>query len=605
MTPAIVIVLTSLLLQSAVAMVVATVLTWLGRTQAIPQLRWVSISWWWLAAHTSAAAVAYDVARRDPASALWTAAAFAALVSVVMHAAFLMVGVRLIVHGKAPTRPVLWAAAAAALAFAAAGLWLPAAGRAGTDAGEFIRDALPSLVLAGTYAALMPGLWRHSSPGEFGNRLLVAALGANAAIAGSHGLVSLAGALHLQGTPSAVPWFPISVVGQALFGLGWTGVLLELEQRRRHEAAQRAIRADRMLHEALNASDDLIGVVDQSERLVLCNARMAATIKEVTGVTVTPFMPYPRPGRTPEERAAFFSTITRALAGERVHERNEVFSVSTGRRVLLDRHIVPIREDGAVTGAFVVARDVTDDEALRTEAERAMRIEAMARMAGGLAHDFNNILTVVQTNLQLLAESGDHDTESMDIIMETAGALDRANQLTRRLLGVARDRPASPARVDVAVLVRDFSRFLQHAVGEEVVLAFDVPSVEAPVLIDPGRLEQVLLNLSLNARDAMPQGGTLRISVRRRKTDAAAGDAHALAAHGDVVVTVADEGTGMDDATLLRAGDPFFTTKPSAVGSGLGLATCRALVSEAGGALQIDSRLGHGTTVTIVLPAAG
>ncbi len=604
MSSEVVFVLTSVVLQCGVALLVAVVLSALWRVRPSPYLGLATASWWFLVAFLGASGLAFRFAMLQTPSLAWNVATFSAEASAVMHAVFLVAAVRALVLRSRPTTRAVWISAAIATGYGALSLWLPQPGPAGAALRQLLRSALPSLLVAGAYVAVMPLLWRRRRPGDHGTALLLSALGANALLLGVHAFVSLASSLGIATVPTAAPWYPASVLTQALFGLGWTGLLLEAEQRTREQAAARAAHADRLLRLALDASVDLIGVVDRDERLVLCNTRMAATIEEVTGQPVTPLMPYPRPGRTGAERARFISTIQRALRGEPVHERAELFS-TTGRRMLLDRNIVPIREGDDVTGAFVVARDVTDDEALRLEAERAMRIEAMARMAGGLAHDFNNILTVVQTNLQLLAETGEHDAESMDIMMETAGALDRANQLTRRLLGVARERPAAVSRVDVAALVRDFSAFLQHAIGEEVVLSVDAAGDTACAMIDHGRLEQVLLNLALNARDAMPRGGALRIAVRRQHLGSDGDDvAHAVPAGDYVALEVADDGTGMDDATLAKAGDPFFTTKPSAVGSGLGLATCRAIITEAHGFLELQSKRDEGTTVTLLLPSA-
>ena len=290
-----------------------------------------------------------------------------------------------------------------------------------------------------------------------------------------------------------------------------------------------------------------------------------------------------------------------ALGGARVTERVPVFDPA-GRMRMLDRRIVPIREGGQVVGAFVVARDVTQDDALRGEAERAMRVEALARMAGGLAHDFNNILTVVQTNLQLIAESSAHDEETSEMLMESATALERANQLTRQLLGIARERPGERARVDVGALVRGLERFLQRAIGDEITLALSVPEAEAPVAIDAGRLEQVLLNLALNARDAMPRGGVLHIRVHLERLEEQERVNVARPTGAYIVVSVVDEGVGMDADTLQRAGEPFFSTKHTTVGSGLGLATCRAIIEEADGFLRLSSMAGEGTTVAIWLP---
>lgn len=593
----------SLSLEAGIAIMVALVLNWQSVARHSQYLRWAALSWWMLAAHLSATGLALRYAVNRPVTLFWDVTTVVALASAGLHALFLIISARALQQRTPPQRRVIWLVSVACVLYGLVGAWYPEAGLAGRPARQLLRVSFPALGLAVAYLSLVPSLWRSARPGEPGARLLLSALTANAALFAAQGGLALAATLGLAGLPDLASLYPVAVLAQAMFGVGWTGVILETEQRTREAAAYRADRADKMLRDALDASDDVMGVVDQMERLVLFNTRMSRVVEDVTGAPPVPMMPYPRPRRPEHAGMQFVSSIQRALRGERVTERSEILTMA-GRRLVLDRHIVPIREAGVVTGAFVVARDVTDDEALRREAERSMRIEAMARMAGGLAHDFNNILTVVQTNLQLLSESGEHDAESMDIIMETAAALDRANQLTRRLLSVARERPAAPARVDVGALLRDFSRFLQHAIGEEVVLSLDLPSDEAPVFIDPGRLEQVLLNLALNGRDAMPRGGGLCIRVIREHLPASEAGAHAKLPGDTVSISVADEGIGMDDETLRRAGDPFFTTKHTTVGSGLGLATCRAIITEAGGTLDIASAPDQGTTVTIRLRAA-
>ena len=597
-------VLTNLLLQGGIAVVVAGVLTWLWRVRGTPYLRWIGASWWFAALYVGGSAVAFGFSTRGTPSTLWQAATFASQAGAVLHALLLVAGVRMLLGGDAPRRRVLLAAIAVALLHAAVAAWLPAAGADGAPLRRMLRTFAPYLLLTVAYLAVVPGLWRSRRKGEeYGTTLLISALVINAVAFGTQTLGTLLRVVSLTVQFDASALYPLTVVGQAVFGLAWTGVLLEYEQRRHRESADRANRADKLLREALDASDDLIAIVDTQERLVQCNARMARIAESVTGTPMQPLMPYPNPGRTPEERARFIATIRRALGGERVTERVPVFTPAGGS-MILDRRIVPIHEGDRVVGAFVVARDVTQAEALRSEAERSMRVEALARMAGGLAHDFNNILTVVQTNLQLIAESSPHDGETSDMLMESAAALDRANQLTRQLLGIARERPGESTRIDVGALLQGLERFLQRAIGDEITLTVALPDGEAPVTIDAGRLEQVLLNLALNARDAMPRGGALRVGVRAESLAALAATEGSLPAGPYIVVTVTDEGVGMDAETLQRAGDPFFTTKHATVGSGLGLATCRAIIEEADGALLLSSVPGAGTTARIWLPRA-
>ena len=589
--------------QTSIAVVVAGVLAVLWQARRVAYLAWGSATWWLLSVYFAASGFAFEFVVRQIDSPGRDAATFLTQFGAVAHGLLLIITVRALLHLGFPRRRAVWSGLAVALLAGALSTWLPATQTPLSPERILLRNTLPGMAFVVSYAYALYELWHGLKPRSVGAHLLTAALGINVIVIGAQVVASLMLLAKQPFEMSSTFWYPLTTVTQAIFGLGWVVLLLETEGADRAAAEEQLARANRMLLAAIEASDDLIGVVDAQGRLVLCNSRMASTIQAVTGKKVATPMEYPRPGQTEDERQSFFATIERALGGERVQARNELRTQS-GQRLVLDRRIVPIRENNAVTGAFVMARDVTSAEALREEAERAMRIEAMARMAGGLAHDFNNILTVVQTNLQLIAEDRDHDDEVMDILTETGAALNRANVLTRRLLGVARDRPALVARTDLSALLRDFTRFMQHAVGDEIRLVMQIPAVPAVVMIDAGRLEQVLLNLALNARDAMPRGGTLRVTLRDETIDDDRAARYLATPGRYITITVEDEGSGMDEATLKRAGDPFFSTKPGGAGSGLGLATCRALVSEARGTLAIESVPAKGTTVTVLLPPA-
>ncbi|MDX2010630.1 MAG: PAS domain S-box protein [Myxococcaceae bacterium] len=250
----------------------------------------------------------------------------------------------------------------------------------------------------------------------------------------------------------------------------------------------------------------------------------------------------------------------------------------------------------------------------RAEAERAQleerlrhaeRLEVVGRFAGGIAHDFNNLLTVVDANLDLLRlelrDAGLRGAEqpSLQLVEEVAGASGRAQALVKQLLAFSRKQPTLPQRVVVGDLVRRAERLLRRVIGDEVTLKVEVDDEDAAVLADPAQLEQVLMNLAVNARDAMlepgvgrPRGGHLHIRVDR---DAGS--------PGHVRLVVADNGGGMSPEVQARAFEPFFTTKALGKGTGLGLSTVHGLVEQAGGVTRIESAPGAGTRVTVVLPA--
>ena len=234
------------------------------------------------------------------------------------------------------------------------------------------------------------------------------------------------------------------------------------------------------------------------------------------------------------------------------------------------------------------------DELAETQGqlEQVQKMEAIGRLAGGVAHDFNNLLTVIGGYAGLLEQSGAADPSVREAADEITAAADRAAGLTRQLLALSRRQLATPKAVDVNALITGLEPMLRRTLPEsiEIELSLDasLPAVEA----DPSQLDQVLLNLSLNARDAMPQRGHLRIETRR-------GIGGRL-----VHLVVSDTGVGMSEATRLRAFEPFFTTKPAGEGSGLGLSTTYGIVRQIGGSIMLESAPGCGTRVIIDLPAA-
>jgi len=214
----------------------------------------------------------------------------------------------------------------------------------------------------------------------------------------------------------------------------------------------------------------------------------------------------------------------------------------------------------------------------------------VGRLAGGVAHDFNNLLTVIGGSAEfLLAECPPGDPRRDDVL-EIARASERARDLTRQLLAFGRRQVVQPRRIDLNALVAEAERMLGRLIGEDVALTTALAPDTPPVHADPGRVEQALVNLVVNARDAMPNGGRLVVSTAR------AGD--------EAVLSVRDTGVGMDDATRARIFEPFFTTKEPGKGTGLGLSTVFGIVTQAGGRVVVDSAPGAGTTFRLFLPAA-
>ncbi|NVB81930.1 MAG: EAL domain-containing protein [Kofleriaceae bacterium] len=274
--------------------------------------------------------------------------------------------------------------------------------------------------------------------------------------------------------------------------------------------------------------------------------------------------------------------------------------------------LVEIRGNELVLGdralRLIQVTDVTEriraEEALRTTEEQlrhAQKMEAIGRLAGGVAHDFNNVLTVVQSYAAMLEETIDVADSRHEDAAEIRRTAERATAITRQLLAVSRHSIVEPKLVAVDDLIAGFVPILRRLVGTSVGLVVqrgDVPSV----MIDPGQLEQVLMNLALNARDAMPAGGRITIETRTVELDDETASVHAVTAGRYVEIAVTDTGTGIDAETQARIFEPFFTTKEPGRGTGLGLSIVHGIITQAGGRISLYTELGRGSTFRIQLP---
>ncbi len=245
-------------------------------------------------------------------------------------------------------------------------------------------------------------------------------------------------------------------------------------------------------------------------------------------------------------------------------------------------------------------------EAALAQLFEAQKMDTIARLTGGVAHDFNNLLMAVLGSLRLLEKRLPDDAQSRRLLHNALLGADRGKALTQRLLAFSRRQELKPQAVDVAQLVGSMQELLKRAVGHGIECRSDFPADLPPVLADANQLELALLNVALNARDAMPGGGSVKITAQPARVEmhAAAGDATPLVPGEYVRITIADTGVGMDAATLAKATEPFFTTKGPGKGTGLGLSMVHGLAAQSGGLLSIDSRPSAGTRVDLWLPRA-
>ena len=254
--------------------------------------------------------------------------------------------------------------------------------------------------------------------------------------------------------------------------------------------------------------------------------------------------------------------------------------------------------------AVVNLRDVTESRALEQQLRQAQKMEAIGRLAGGIAHDFNNILTAILGYGDLASSTLAPDSPLRANLEEIHHAAERAAGLTRQLLIFSRKQVLQPKILDLNAVVEGTERLLRRLIGEDVLLVTALTAGARPVRADPGQLEQVILNLAVNARDAMPRGGRLTIETANVGSDETWAEQHPGTPPGRyVLLAVSDSGTGMDEATKSRIFEPFFTTKEAGKGTGLGLATVYGIVEQAGGRIEVDSEPGRGANFRIYLPS--
>jgi PAS domain S-box-containing protein len=365
--------------------------------------------------------------------------------------------------------------------------------------------------------------------------------------------------------------------------------------------AQRAA-ADRRTRDALaqlralfESAGDPIAAVDRDLILVAANRAWNDAIARLTGARVTPGTAVADAfAGSDVQRTRAFDQWSRALAGE-AFTVESAFGDAARATEEFEISYAPVRDEhGTVVGASQIVRDITERRRREASAAEARRLESLGRLAGGVAHDFNNLMGAVLGYGELLHGSMTDDDPRRADVVEVQLAAKRAAGLTQQLLAFARRREVRPERVDVSAVLEGMRRLLSTLVGPSVVLQIEAPAGLPQALFDVAQLEQVVMNLAVNARDAMPAGGRLRIAVEARTVHGAP----------ELLLTVSDEGTGMRPEVQAHIFEPFYTTKPSGRGTGLGLATVHGIVYQAGGRIEFESAEGRGTTFRIALPLA-
>ena len=305
----------------------------------------------------------------------------------------------------------------------------------------------------------------------------------------------------------------------------------------------------------------------------------------------------------PDEIPEIMGRIQR---GERITHYESVRVTKDGRRLQVSISIFPLRNPaGEIVGASAIARDITEQKRAEDHLRQAQKMEAVGRLAGGLAHDFNNILGIVNACTELLRPRIEGLPDSAQYVGNIRKAVERGTSLTRQLLAFTRRSTLQVQLLDLNKHLHDVSKLIRPLMGDDVEIVIRARCESAVIEMDPGQLDQIVLNLAVNARDAMPKGGKFLLETSLILTDDVFMEQHPPMKAGKyVVLAVSDTGSGMDPDTLARIFEPFFTTKEVGKGTGLGLATVYAIVQQMGGYIWVYSEMGSGTTFKLYLPSA-
>ena len=377
--------------------------------------------------------------------------------------------------------------------------------------------------------------------------------------------------------------------GKRLF----TGVMRDITERQRAEQALK--HAQEQLRIVVSNAPIALFAIDREGRYTLSEGRGLATLGLAAGerVGLSAFEVY---ANTPQA----LNNFKRALAGE---EFRDVVDI---REFAFETSYTPLRdENGTVTGMTGVATDVTERRRLESQLRQSQKMEAVGRLAGGVAHDFNNLLTTILGYSTLLLQRHASGDEPDRRLVEIRRAAERAAGLTRQLLAFSRRQVVEPRVSDLNRVVGEIEEMLRRLIGEDIDFSFTPAASPALVMADPGQLEQVLMNLVVNARDAMPRGGQLSVEIAQADLDAPLAQGDVTLRPGPcIALSVRDTGVGMNAETLAHIFEPFFTSKSFGQGTGLGLAIVYGIVQQCGGHIMAESAPGTGATFTIHFPLA-
>ena len=402
--------------------------------------------------------------------------------------------------------------------------------------------------------------------------------------------------LEIEGWTSTGARIPIDLTVMELIDAGRRKYLAILRDASERKHMQERLRRERDLAErVIDTAPTIVRVLDLEGRLMRANQMFA----QMTGLS-----PADYEGKawidhfsTPEDRDDCRTYFLALLEGKQPTEpRVATLVMSDGRRRRIQWHSTLLRDRGENIGVLSIGLDVTDAQRTEEMLIRSQKMEAVGRLTGGIAHDFNNLLMGVLGRCRMALERMDEQHTARPMIEEIARSAERSVHLTRRLLIFSRREPASRCVVDVLDIVRSVCGIARQLIGEDISLSTRFSCAQALVDGDPTQLEQAIMNLVINARDAMPSGGDVMIRVWEDISPAPLADA------GNVTIEVEDSGCGMTPEVQQRMFEPFFTTKPPGEGTGLGLPTVFGIVSRMHGQIDVQSAPGLGTKFRITLP---
>jgi PAS domain S-box-containing protein len=321
--------------------------------------------------------------------------------------------------------------------------------------------------------------------------------------------------------------------------------------------------------------------------------------EEVIGKHISFLTPSDRPDEISE-------TLQKIARGQSTEHYESVRVTKDGRQLNVSISVAPLRNAaGDIVGASTIARDVTAQKRTEGQLRQSQKMEAIGRLAGGVAHDFNNILGIINACTEFLRDRIDPSTEPSLYVENIRKATERGASLTKQMMAFSRTSAIQPRILDLNERLREISKLLRPLLGDDVEILIVPRTPSAVVEADPGQLDQIVVNLAVNARDAMPRGGKFILETGTVRFDGTFAEQQQAVAPGKyVMLAVSDTGSGMDEATVSRIFEPFFTTKEAGKGTGLGLATVYGIVKQSAGHILVYSEPGHGTTFKIYLPSA-